>query len=177
MKTLFVSLVVLFFAFFLGCQSSVTDPLAPDNTNNIVKDAARCVPGVIKLEATMLNEQPTDAGEFNVDGWIKYNLELTDADAGTPTLLVKVSMTMIADFTNEVDNQSPWKVKSSATEIVYVPSAGNAFTTFKKTFKVTNAKGKQIEIKPRFQVSSSALAVETIDVTSLSNEYPYTKVR
>jgi len=177
MKTLFVSLVALSFAFFVGCQSSVTDPIDLDNSNNINKDAARCVPGIIKLDATILNEQPTDAGEFIVDGWIKYNLESTPAPEGTPSTLVKVSMTMNADFSNEVDSQSPWKVKSTSTEIVYAPSSGTAFTTFKKTFKVVNVKGHQLEVKPEFKVNASALAVDGIEVYSLSNEYANKKAR
>ena len=177
MKTLFVSLVALSFAFFVGCQSSVTDPVDLGNANNINKDAARCVPGIIKLDATMLNEQPTDAGEFIVDGWIKYNLESTPAPEGTPSTLVKVSMTMNADFSNEVDSQSPWRVKSTSTEIIYAPSSGIAFTTFKKTFKVVNVKGHQLEIKPKFTVNASSLAVESIEVFELSNEYANKKAR
>lgn len=177
MKTLFMSLVALLFALFVGCQSSVTDPVDLDNANNIGKDAARCVPGVIKLDATILNELPTDAGEFNVDGWIKYNLESTPAPEGTPSTLVKVSMTMNADFSSEVDSQSPWKVKSSTTEIVYAPSSGTAFATFNKTFKVVNVKGHQLEIKPKFKVNASALAVEGIEVSELSNEYANKKAR
>jgi hypothetical protein len=177
MKTLFVSLVTLSFAFFVGCQSSVTDPMDPNNANNISKDAARCVPGIIKLDATILNEQPTDAGEYSVSGWIKYNLESTPAPEGTPSTLVKVSMTMNADFSNEADNQSPWKVKSTSTEIVYAPSSGTAFTTFNKTYKLVNVKGHQLEIKPKFKVNASSLAVESIEVSELSNEYANKKVR
>lgn len=177
MKTLFVSLVALSFAFFVGCQSSVTDPVDLDNANHINKDAARCVPGIIKLDATILNEQPADAGEYNVSGWIKYNLESTPAPEGTPSTLVKVSMTMNADFTNAADSQSPWKVKSSATEIVYTSSSGAAFTSFDKTFKVVNVKGHQLEIKPKFTVNASSLAVESIEVFELSNEYANKKAR
>ena len=35
MKTLFVALVALLFAFFIGCQSSVTDPEVPESNEYI----------------------------------------------------------------------------------------------------------------------------------------------
>ena len=177
MKTLFISLVAISIAFFVGCQNSITDPIFSEYSSNINKDAARLVTGVIKLDATKLNEQPKDAGDYNIDGWIKYNLESTPAPEGTPSTQVKVSMTMTADFTSEADNQSPWKVKSTATQIVYVPNAGNAFKTFKKTFKVVNVKGHQLEIKPKFKVNASSLAVESIEVIQLSNESANKKAR
>ncbi|MEJ2105371.1 MAG: hypothetical protein P8X47_12470 [Ignavibacteriaceae bacterium] len=34
MKALFVSLAVLLFVFFLGCENSITDPAVSDNTNS-----------------------------------------------------------------------------------------------------------------------------------------------
>ena len=63
MKTLFVALVALLFAFFLGCQSSITDPVAPDQTNLAsavdqetfaYKDVISTWPGLIRINTSTL---------------------------------------------------------------------------------------------------------------------------
>ena len=79
MKTLFVSLVAFLFAFFVGCQNSITDPAGSDNgekfsgnENLVNKDVLSNYPGVIKLNGIMLYPTLPFNSYVTISGQVKF---------------------------------------------------------------------------------------------------------
>jgi hypothetical protein len=99
MKTLFVWLVALLFAFFLGCQNSITDPVVTDNSEYIgtseeeiaFKDAVSAFPGLIKLDGNLFDPlHPAYA--VQIDGIIRYKLELLNQEALKVIIYINASL-------------------------------------------------------------------------------------
>ncbi len=189
MKTLFVSLAAITFAFFIGCESSITDPTVPliggdskfkgaieESNHTYNKDKARCFQDIIKVKATIIDEKSAGNVNFDVAGTVLYNISSTDANEGTSKELVKVKLTLNADITSSNPGQVPWKVKSTATEVVFVPSNQYAFTILELPYEIVNVQGTKIELKFKYRIYHTTLALEVVDITKLSNEMPYTKV-
>jgi hypothetical protein len=103
MKTLVGSLVVLVFAFFIGCQNSITDPVVPDQTNYnntaveetvAYKDAiteANTWPGLIRLH-NVIYDPSHPSLIVKLIGNIRYKIEPGTASGGYTDRKVKVSI-------------------------------------------------------------------------------------
>jgi len=186
MKTLFVSLAALLFAFFLGCQSTITEPVELGHTKFLEsgtdedvtanKDRARMFPDVVSLEATIIDEKPAGNAAYDLIGSVRYKVESTDAPGETKYPIVKVKLFVNADITSSDPGQGPWVLNSTDVEVVSSPSNVSAFKIFEKKYEIVNVQGTYIEVTLEYTVSGSSTSTQVINIKKIENVGAYTKV-
>ena len=185
MKTLFVSFAALIFAFFLGCESTINEPVelehtkffgAADQNNHADKDMARGVSDIYNLYATILDESPAGNVNYDIAGTIIYKLSSTDANESTAGSIVKVKLEIVADIESSDPGQDIWKLRRTTTETVFIPNVVSAVKVLEIPYEVVNVNGTKLEVKISYDIYHGSLAGEVVDVTNLSNVEAYTKV-
>lgn len=173
MKTLFISLVAVLFAFFLGCQNSITDPVVPETTNIAgtvdeetvaYKDAVSLWPGVIKLEESICEPIHNTCNTTFIGGVIRYDIKpLPPRHRFQPTL--KVGVYINAEFkSNFFETVDPWRVYGMTEDIIYFSAAEQEFYTLDKEFLLTNTGDYRLKLVLRFRVSKTALVLISMDL-------------
>src|SRR3989304_6479053 len=97
MKTLFVSVAVLLFAFFVGCQDTITDPAVSLTENYVSKDIIHAFPGVIKLSGKLSDPSHTYTS-VTIRGVVRYNLEQVLLQQRPPKTAIKVGLWLNAEL-------------------------------------------------------------------------------
>ncbi len=147
MKTLFVALVALLFAFFLGCQSSITDPVTPDQTKLAgavdqetlaYKDVISTWPGLIRINTTTYDPSHPHNGGTVIDGKIRYKLEkVANAQGFSFSEDIKVSIYVTTELKNDCPRQNgPCKVFGFQDAIVKKSLNANQVYYLEKSFRV-----------------------------------------
>ena len=151
MKTLFVSLVALLFAFFIGCQSSITDPALSENTaiaeeeEMAFKDAVSSFPGLIKLDGNLFDPIHLPY-PVQMEGTIRYNLEmLTNIDQA-----LKVSIYINATLKSGCPGQNKHWMVYGLTEDVLTSYTNRIL---EKSFEVRNTGNCNYKFVLRFKVN------------------------
>jgi hypothetical protein len=184
MKTLFVTPVALLFAFFLGCQSSITDPVELESTKflgsmeeetSAYKDVASLYPGIINVNATILDES-VPSNTVDVIGTIRYKLESVDADESVHSTIVKVKLFVDTDLTSNDPAQAPWVLYSTDEDVVTVLSKDHANVILEKKYEIMNVQMTPIEVVLTFNISNNSMSLAVIDYKKIGNYRPYTKV-
>ncbi|HSW56531.1 MAG TPA: hypothetical protein VLH59_15725 [Ignavibacteriaceae bacterium] len=184
MKTLFVAVVALFFAFFLGCQSSITDPVELESTKflgytdeetSAYKDVASLYPGIINVQATILDES-VPSNTVDVIGTVRYKLESVDADESIHSTIVKVKLFVNADLTSSDPGQAPWVLYSTDEDVVTVLSKDHANIILEKKYEIINVQMTPIEVVLTFNISDNSMSLAIIDYKKIWNITPNTKV-
>lgn len=185
MKTLFVATAALLFAFFLGCESTITEPVQFENTKffsageedaSAYKDRARMFPDVVSLEATIIDEKPAGNTAYDLIGSVRYKVESTDAPGETKYPIVKVKLFVNADITSSEPGQDLWVLSSTDVEVVSPPVNVSAFIVFEKTYEIVNVQGTYVEVTLNFTVSGNSISTQVINIKKIENIDAYTKV-
>jgi hypothetical protein len=176
MKTLVVSLVALLFAFFVGCQSSITDPVVSDtkdnfgsvNTENFAsKDWINSLPGVIDLTG-MIQVPGLLMDELaEIDGSIKYAIDKVyyDSRPPAPQSALKVSMYANAKITCfNSGNDDVWTAVNASEDLVYTSNQNGARKFFTKTIRVKNACPAPLDLVLKFQVTEKDLTLSSMQL-------------
>ena len=167
MKTLFVSLAVLLFAFFVGCQDIVTDPAVSLTENYVSKDIIHAYPGVIKLDGNIF-----DPGHDNfvaISGVVRYDLKHIYFKQRPPKIGLKVSLWVNAELkstTNEANEG--WTVSGTSEDIVYTSSVDPSVYYLEKSFKVQNT-SPSLDLVFKFRIDGKNL--ELVSMRLYINEY------
>ena len=169
MKTLFVSLVALLFAFFLGCQSSITDPELLEPTkfigtsgedNSAYKDVLSYYPGAIKLEGVLYDPSHRLNSMAEISGIVRYNFEKVTLDKTSPKPAIKVNMYINAELKGGCPGQHhPWLVSNSSEDLVYTSASIQPVYNLEKSFRVKNTCCSPMNLVLKFQVSEKALTL------------------
>jgi hypothetical protein len=175
MKTLFVSFAALLFAFFFGCQSSITDPIVSDNGNNFTSEYAENFvdknltpeyPGVIKLDGVLRNPlQPLNCIAV-IEGEVRYRLENVYFDQTPPphNLAIKVNMKVDAKIKCEnAGYDSKWTVASVSEDLITKTPAVNVYY-LEKAFKVNKIQGAPLDLVLKFKVTEESLSLVSKDL-------------
>jgi len=172
MKTLFVALVALLFAFFIGCQNSITDPVSEttnmagtvDEETVAYKDAVSMWPGVIELDGSICEPIHNTCNTTLIGGVIRYDIKpLPPRRHFIPKL--KVGVYVNAEFKpNFTETSGPWRVFGMTQDIVYLSTSGEEFYTLDKEFLLTNTGDYRLKLVLRFKVSKSALVLISMDL-------------
>ena len=182
MKTLFVALVALMFAFFLGCQSSITDPEITDNTKFLgsadenlyaYKDAFSLkYPNKLKLEGTLLDPSHRPNGYAAISGSVSYGVRevksgsvvfnttefYKTAPSGTYDKKFKVDLFVNADLKGGCPGHNHcWEVKKAAEQTVIVNSANQSAIFIQKSFRVKNTCCAPLNLVLKFKVFEKKL--------------------
>lgn len=150
MKALFVSLVALLFAFFIGCQSSITDPALSENTaiaeeeEMAFKDAVSSFPGLIKLDGNLFDPIHLPY-PVQMEGVIRYKLDmLPNIDQA-----LKVSIYINASLKSGCPSQNKhWMVYGLTEDVLY-----SSTSILVKSFDVKNTCNCHFKLVLRLKVN------------------------
>jgi hypothetical protein len=178
MKTLFVAFVALLFAFFIGCQNSITDPVS-ENTNMTgtvdeetvaYKDAVSMWPGLIELGGSICEPIHNTCNTTLIAGVIRYDIKPIITGNHTVRAL-KVGLYVKAEFKpNFGETNGPWRVFGMTQDIVYLSNSGGRFYTLDKEFLLTNTGDYRLKLVLKFKVSKSALVLISMDVKKCAEQ-------
>ena len=189
MKTLFVSLAALLFAFFLGCQSSITDPVVPESTEFVgnaeeetfaYKDVFNFnYPEMIKLDGTLFDPSHRLNSFAEIKGVVRYGIREVNGGttavnstefykvrpSGTPDKKFKVSLYVDAALkVNCPRYNQPWTVKKAAEQIVIVSSANQSVIYIQKSFRVKNTCCAPLDLVLKFEVNERELKLVSMEL-------------
>ena len=190
MKTLFVSLAALLFAFFLGCQNSITDPVVPESTEFVgnaeeetsaYKDVFNFnYPEMIKLDGTLFDPSHRLNSFAEIKGVVRYGIK--EVNSGTPAEKIRefykvtpggispdknLKVKLYVDAALKVNcprHNQPWTVKKAAEQIVTVSSANQSVIYFQKSFRVENTCCAPLNLIMKFEVNERALKLVSMEL-------------
>jgi hypothetical protein len=161
MKTIIASLVVLLFAFLIGCQNSITDPVVPDQTNfsNAVEETVAYKdvitstwPGLIRLHNSIYDPSHPNLSVL-LTGNIKYKVEPAAAVESIGYTNMKVNFYVDVELKSGCPRQqcSP-SVRNFAEANIKISTAENDVYFIEKSFIVRNACCGQLTLGLKFGV-------------------------
>ena len=197
MKTLFVSLVALLFAFFLGCQNSITDPVVPE-TNQLVdatdeetlvyKDVFNVTyPNVIRLEGLLLDPSHRLNSYAQIEGVVRYGIKKLNSRtaAEIPIEFYKVGLAGTPDENKKVDiyvdaqlkancphSNSAWTVKKAVDQIITVNTTNQLVTYIQKSFRLKNTCCAPLNLALKFEVNKNELKLVSMELKLASRSEP-----
>jgi len=172
MKTLFVALVAILFAFFLGCQSSITDPEvleptkfvgASEQENSAYKDALSYYPGTIKLDGMLYDPSHHFNSFAEINGIVRYRLEQTNTAKRPPRSAIKVQLYINAELIGgHTGKKLPWTVNGTSEDIIYTSPTNQAVYCLEKAFRVKNTCCNTLNLVLKFKVAEKLLTLESM---------------
>jgi|APIni6443716594_1056825.scaffolds.fasta_scaffold01544_5 hypothetical protein len=198
MKTLFVALVALLFAFFLGCQSSITDPEVPESNQFVssideesfaYKDVFTFTyPNVFRLEGTLYDPSHRLNSTAEIDGVVRYGFhEVNDITPGdkmidinkvkpsdiSPSKKLKVNIFVDASLkANCVIHSQLWTVKKAAEQIVRVNAANQSVVYIEKSFRVNYTCCAPLDLLFKFEVNGKELRLVSMKLKLVDGSEP-----
>jgi hypothetical protein len=195
MKTLFVALVALLFAFFLGCQSSITDPELLEPTkfigtyedNSMDKDWFTVqYPNAIKLEGSMFD--PSHNNYAAIEGVVRYGSKQVNIGSSGESIedFYKVKPSGISPdkrlkFNLYVDavlkaycpvHNHPWTVKKASEQIVTVSPSNPSVIYIEKSFRVKNTCCAALDLVLKFEVFERELKLVSMQLKLVPGQLP-----
>ena len=171
MKTLFVALVALLFAFFIGCQSSITDPVS-DNTNMTgtvedetiaYKDAVSYWPGVIKFDTDICEPIHNTCNTTVIGGVIRYKVEKLTIIPAVEPINRKVSIYINAEIKSGFGGEhGPWAVFGFSEELFYWSTTNDPVYIFEKEFAVKNTGDVKLKLAVKFEVINRSVKLASM---------------
>jgi hypothetical protein len=199
MKTLFVSLAALLFAFFVGCQSSITDPEMPDNTQSfgnpeeeiaVYKDVFNSnYPGTIILSGLVLDPSHRLNSYAEIKGIVRYGIKEVNSEITGEKILnfYKVSpggnspdknlkVDLFVDASLKVNcpsgHNKHWAVKETAEQIVSKVHLNQSVVYIQKTFRVKNTCCAPLNLVMKFEVNEKELKLVSMELKIIEGLYP-----
>ena len=181
MKTLFASLLALFFAYFIGCQeNSITDPVMNDAgaeftiaAPTIDKDIISYYPGSIKLEGMIYDPSHRLNSFAEIKGTVRYRLDQIQTDKRPPRSAIKVQLYVNAELKSNCPNQNcPWTVINTAEEVLYSSSAIQSVYFLEKSFRVRNTCCASLNLVLKFQVDEKAVTLVSMSLKKAPDIVP-----
>ena len=174
MKTLFVALVVLFFAFIIGCQeNSITDPVTNDNgaefttttAPDMDKDLISAYPGVIKLAGLIYDPSHRLNSFAEIKGIVRYRLEKINTVIKPARSAIKVNLYVKAELQSNCPMQDrPWTVYKTAEDIVYMSPAAQSVYFVEKSIRVCNTCCAPLNLVLKFQVDEKVVTLVSMEL-------------
>ena len=179
MKTLFVCFVALLFAFFVGCQSSITDPVvnnsenilrAEDNENAVYKDVVTSYyTGFIKLEGMIFDPSHPPRNFAAISGDIKYVLDQNLEEQKPPSAAIKVKLYVNAELKSGCPKQDrPWTVSARSEEVVYKANPFQSTYNLVKSFKVCHTCCAPLNLVLKLQVTEKKVILVSTTLKKVS---------
>ena len=176
MKTLFASLVVVLFAFFLGCENSITDPVVSDNTSSFTtannetvasKDYTSTFPGYIKLNASLDDPRSNINSSVDLKGAIKYKVEVVHPNERSSRNLSAYRVTI--DINALLKARCPgdddfWKVKSRSVDLVYKTDPRETVYYLDKSFRIQSKCPIPKALVFKFEVNGKSLKIISMEL-------------
>ena len=145
MKTLVASLVVLVFAFFIGCQDTITDPVSSDTNSSAVQEEASYKtvistwPGYIRVHNYIFDPSHPQLDNVLLNGMIKYKIESKATIKDDVSHGYKLSLFVNVEVISRCPHQkSKPTVTAFANENIDLASTSEIANYFEKVFEVSN---------------------------------------
>jgi len=171
MKTLFVALVALFLAFFIGCQeNSITEPVMNDTgaefttttAPDIDKDLISTYPGGIKLTGSIFDPSHRLNSFAEIKGIVRYRLEQIYTD---PRPAIKVKLYVNAQIKGNCPNSDHlWTVINTAEDIIYTSPTNEEVYFLEKSFRVGNTCCAPLNLVFKFQVDEKVVTLVSMSL-------------
>jgi len=172
MKALFVSLAVLLFVFFLGCENSITDPAVSDNTNSFAtastetfanKDYTSTFPGFIELNARLDDPRSNVNSSVDLKGAIKYKIEVVHPNETTflrNLSAYRVTLNIDAQLKARCPGDDDfWKVQYRTIDLVYKTDPQETAYYLDKSFRIHSKCPIPKQLVFRFEVDGKSLKI------------------
>jgi len=177
MKTLFISLVALLFAFFLGCQeSSITDPVSNDTELNIGavdKNIINYYPQSIVVRDKVLDPSHPNRGLTAISGLVRYNSEMYESlDPTGPRYRKGVNIRGYVDLTLDPDcpiHGGNMKVIAQFDQNLFFSNASEIILYFHEAFRVSKSCCKPLIVQIKFRVYDKKMEVASIRLIAEDN--------
>ena len=170
MKTLFFPLVALLFAFFIGCQSSITDPIVTDNGYSANKDFISTLTEVIKLQGTVDDPRQSFNSGVDIKGEIRYSVKTVyfDSPPPAPQSAFKVQLYVDAELKAScaLDDEI-WTVKSVSQDLVHKTDPAESVYYIQKSFRVQSNCPNPMDLVVKFQVEENQLKIVSMKLKIL----------
>ena len=175
MKTLFFPLVALLFAFFIGCQSSITDPIVTDNSYSANKDFISTLTEVTKLQGTVDDPRQSFNSSVDINGEIRYLIETVyfDSPPPAPQSAFKVRLYVDAQLKANcgVDDEV-WKVNNVSEDLVYNIGPAESDYFLQKSFRVQSTCPTPLDLVLNFKVDEKELKIVAMNLKIADNWVP-----
>jgi len=182
MKTLFVSLVVIFFAFLIGCQeNSITDPLMNDTgaefttatATEIDKDLVSNYPGAIKLNGLIHDPSHRLNSFAEIQGIVRYKLEKIYTDSRPPRPALKVNLYVNADLiSNCPKSDLLWTVNKTSEDVIHTSTAKDPVYFLEKSFRVSYTCCAPLNLVLKFQVDEKVVTLISMKLEKVPGIVP-----
>ena len=152
MKTLFLTCMVLFLVFTIGCQeSSITDPTQPLTKNYVgADDIAGLPPNIIglnyKLADALCYGSGTDISgtTYELSGQVKYATTIV-SPGNIGKKWVNVRLEMIAQLSKSRGSDHPvWKIEKKTEDRVLLGNTDPQSKTLQKVYRITNRRDVEL---------------------------------
>lgn len=167
MKTLFFPLVALLFAFLIGCQSSITDPVVTDNGYSANKDFISTLTEVMKLQGTVDDPRQSFNSSVDINGEIRYLIETVyfDSPPPAPQSAFKVRLYVDAQLKANcgVDDEV-WKVNNVSQDLVYKTDPAESVYYIQKSFRVQSNCPNPLDLVIKFEVTEKELKIVSMNL-------------
>ena len=185
MKALFVSLAVLLFVFFLGCENSITDPAVSDNTNSFAttstetlanKDYTSTFPGLIELNAKLDDPRSNVNSSIDLKGAIKYKVEVVHPNnEATSRNLSAYRVTMNIDAQLKATcpgDDDFWKVQYRSIDLVYKTDPQETAYYLDKSFRVHSKCPIPKDLVFKFNIEGKSLKIVSMKLKVVNGWAP-----
>ena len=148
MKTLFLTCMVLFLVFTIGCQeSSITDPTQPLTKVEIAGLPSNIIGLDYKLADALCYGSGTDISEttYELSGQVKYATTIVSPSATDGKVWVKVRLEMIAQLSKSSGFDHPvWKIEKKTEDRVLLGNTDPQTKTLQKVYRITNRRDVEL---------------------------------
>ena len=162
MKNLFLTCMVLFLVFTIGCQeSSITDPTQPLTKNYVGADDIGAVNhNIIGLKYQLAD--PRGEGTCLLTGQVSYENTVISAITTDGKVWVKVRLEMISLLCHLSKSAHPirWKIEKKTEDNMFFTNAETTGKTLRKEYSITNR--SDIELCVTYLVTLKS--VKVVDV-------------
>jgi hypothetical protein len=157
MKNLFLTCMVLFLVFTIGCQeSSITDPTQSLDKNNI----GSVNHNIIGLKYQLAD--PRGESTFLLTGQVSYENTVISAITTDGKVWVKVRLEMVSLLRRSGESNHPprWKIEKKTEDNMFFTNAETTGKTLRKEYSITNR--SDIELCVTYLVTLKS--VKVVDV-------------
>jgi hypothetical protein len=167
MKTLFVFSIAFLFAFFLGCESTVNDPLDSDNESNTgytetvaYKDIISYYSKSVRLGGMLLDPSHPMNSTAEIKGIVRYRIDRNFTDPGNTGTgkFIRIQMYIDARVIGGCNGfEHPWTVLQATNDLINITFNYDPAWNLQKTIRVRGTCCCPLNLVLKFKIEDKEL--------------------
>ena len=153
-------LSTLSFAFFFGCQESITDPVFQESGITGLeasKDIASTYPGVIDLGGILFNPSRPNF-DVHIDGVVRYKIQIPNPYELEAFTKINLYINAALKSTCPGQEKQNWRVYGYTEDFLYpTPASETEFYILEKSFEVRNSCSCHMKLVLKFKVVKKSI--------------------